>query len=59
MCKGIFFLLHMYPGQFVMHPNKRKHKKPPAEGVFIYFTTWIGMPMATSAASIVISPNVG
>lgn len=24
-----------------------------------YFTMWIGMPRATSAASIVISPNVG
>ena len=25
----------------------------------IYFTIWIGFPNATSAASIVISPNVG
>ena len=24
-----------------------------------YFTIWIGLPIATSAASIVISPNVG
>jgi hypothetical protein len=39
---------------------KEKKVLPTTEGLFeFYLRIWIGLPIATSAASIVISPSVG
>ncbi|NEU29522.1 thioredoxin family protein [bacterium LRH843] len=44
---------------FLEHIKKGNRIFSPAAFYFNYFTIWIGVPSATSAASIVISPNEG